>query len=509
MGLKRLGLAERRKVVGLSQEQLAWLLEVDRTTVVRWECAETTPIPRLRPRLAEALRVTDEELAELLSGVIGGQDGLAARRRRSGHTQESLAEVLGVAVSTVADWEQGSARPLPALRRPLADVLSVSLDELDRLLGGDDEEPGGDSASADPLAHNENTPREEDDLTKRRDALRLGLAVATVPGLLSRVLQESAGEVAEFTRAARAGVARGTFDHLHAVVSEFDRSYSGGLPAEQFVVARAYRAWVQQLIEGRHTLEEGRELYVYAAWLDELLASLANELGDPLAAEAYAVDCLAHADQVGHDELCAWAADVMTSIATYAHRPAQAVAAARRGIARAPTSHPIAVRLRAKAARAHAQLGQREECEDLIAEANGLYEQLPAQSPTRCIVDAGSVLPAYSASSYIWLGDFGRARRHAEEAVAVHEVTPVGSRSPVTEALARIDLAIALAELGSPDEAVGQGLLALASPRLVKPVLVRAGDLDATIASRYPGLPEARHLHERLSSHLSGGAGPE
>jgi transcriptional regulator with XRE-family HTH domain len=67
-----------------------------------------------------------------------GRHKLAARRRALGHTQESLAEILDVAVSTVARWEQGAGCPLPALRRPLADAISVSLESLDRLLSGDD-----------------------------------------------------------------------------------------------------------------------------------------------------------------------------------------------------------------------------------------------------------------------------------------------------------------------------------------------------------------------------------
>jgi transcriptional regulator with XRE-family HTH domain len=67
-----------------------------------------------------------------------GRDKLAARRRALGYSQELLAERLGVAVSTVARWEQGIGCPLPALRRPLADALSVSLEGLDHLLSGED-----------------------------------------------------------------------------------------------------------------------------------------------------------------------------------------------------------------------------------------------------------------------------------------------------------------------------------------------------------------------------------
>ena len=58
--------ALRREVVGYSQEGLAEAVGVDRSTIVRWERGERTPLPYYRPRLAEALRVSLEDLAVLL-----------------------------------------------------------------------------------------------------------------------------------------------------------------------------------------------------------------------------------------------------------------------------------------------------------------------------------------------------------------------------------------------------------------------------------------------------------
>lgn len=69
MALRRLRLAQRRKALGHSQDDLAALVGVDRSTVVRWERAETEPQPWLRRKLASHLRVTPEELTELLEGV--------------------------------------------------------------------------------------------------------------------------------------------------------------------------------------------------------------------------------------------------------------------------------------------------------------------------------------------------------------------------------------------------------------------------------------------------------
>ncbi|MFY1616734.1 helix-turn-helix transcriptional regulator [Micromonospora sp. WMMD736] len=66
-GSRRHRLAERRRTIGLSQERLAEILGVDRSTIVRWERVETDPQPWLRPHLAAALKVSIEELADLLA----------------------------------------------------------------------------------------------------------------------------------------------------------------------------------------------------------------------------------------------------------------------------------------------------------------------------------------------------------------------------------------------------------------------------------------------------------
>ncbi|MBK3556758.1 helix-turn-helix domain-containing protein [Streptomyces sp. MBT56] len=61
-----MGLAERRRALGYSQEKLAELLGVDRTTVGRWESGKVAPQPPQRRRLAVALEVSLEELDFLL-----------------------------------------------------------------------------------------------------------------------------------------------------------------------------------------------------------------------------------------------------------------------------------------------------------------------------------------------------------------------------------------------------------------------------------------------------------
>lgn len=82
MALKRQRLVQRRKALGHSQDDLASLVGVDRSTVIRWERAETEPQPWLRRKLAAALRVSTDELSDLLdtvSEVPGRTDGFTLR----------------------------------------------------------------------------------------------------------------------------------------------------------------------------------------------------------------------------------------------------------------------------------------------------------------------------------------------------------------------------------------------------------------------------------------------
>ncbi|WP_165494907.1 helix-turn-helix transcriptional regulator [Actinomadura roseirufa] len=69
MGLKRRRLAERRRSMGYSQEGLAERIHVERSTIGRWERADVDPIPWVRPKLAQALEITLDELTDLLNDI--------------------------------------------------------------------------------------------------------------------------------------------------------------------------------------------------------------------------------------------------------------------------------------------------------------------------------------------------------------------------------------------------------------------------------------------------------
>jgi transcriptional regulator with XRE-family HTH domain len=66
----------------------------------------------------------------------------------AGYTQDSLAEYVDVALSSVKRWEGGRSTPQPTLRRRLANALDITLDELEELLTHDDNAVHTDGAAS-------------------------------------------------------------------------------------------------------------------------------------------------------------------------------------------------------------------------------------------------------------------------------------------------------------------------------------------------------------------------
>ena len=80
MALKRHLLVRQREASGFTQESLAERLQVDRSTIVRWESGRGTPQPWMRPRLARVLGVTTDQLQELLATTATVSNADAERR---------------------------------------------------------------------------------------------------------------------------------------------------------------------------------------------------------------------------------------------------------------------------------------------------------------------------------------------------------------------------------------------------------------------------------------------
>jgi transcriptional regulator with XRE-family HTH domain len=109
MAMKRHGLVAARMAVGLTQEELADRLRVERSTVQRWEAGETTPQAWCWPKLGKALGVSRAKLIELLT---------SPPTTPAGPSKASVGEVFG------------------ALSADERDHVAAALDQAGRFLDG-------------------------------------------------------------------------------------------------------------------------------------------------------------------------------------------------------------------------------------------------------------------------------------------------------------------------------------------------------------------------------------
>ncbi|MFC0005599.1 helix-turn-helix transcriptional regulator [Micromonospora siamensis] len=116
MALKRRRLSQRRKALGYSQERLAQLLGVERSTVVRWENAETDPQPWHRARIAAALEVTLEQFDDMLVDVsVAGHRGQDMGDNAQSPTSATQQELLSGLRTFLANYLPSPAGPCPTL----------------------------------------------------------------------------------------------------------------------------------------------------------------------------------------------------------------------------------------------------------------------------------------------------------------------------------------------------------------------------------------------------------
>ncbi|MFE5327939.1 helix-turn-helix transcriptional regulator [Embleya sp. NPDC056575] len=89
-----MNLADRRKLLGYSQESFAHALGVDRTTVGRWERGETTPQPQLRSKTAALLQLDLAELDVLVSSQKTTSEGFMGAPQGDNPGSESIDDMI-------------------------------------------------------------------------------------------------------------------------------------------------------------------------------------------------------------------------------------------------------------------------------------------------------------------------------------------------------------------------------------------------------------------------------
>ncbi|MEU9922339.1 helix-turn-helix transcriptional regulator [Streptomyces griseoluteus] len=288
--------------------------------------------------------------------------GLARRRKALGHSQEKLAQLLGVDRTTVGRWESGRIAPQPAQRRALAAVLEISLHELDALLAPP--RPTGE-ADRGRLSGGPMHAGDSDEMI-RREFLRL----LTVSGALAALPAEEAEALADRVRRGTPADFARMNGHLWQVY-QLARSKRSVHPVVRDQLTRLTEALAQNPGGTRPLLTAAADLFQLAGEV----AFDADRHSDAVSSYALAASL---SQDAGAYDLWACALVRHAYVEMAEHRYTQAVemlgaaeALAARGDSALPTRYWVA----SVRAEAHAGLGDLDACEralDRAEEVQGL-----------------------------------------------------------------------------------------------------------------------------------------
>jgi DNA-binding XRE family transcriptional regulator len=325
--VKRRKLAERRRAVGSTQEQLAEVLDVERSTVARWEAGETTPQPWCRPKLAEALAVSVDELDALLA---------------EGQTVDDLLDV-DAADEVPDDPECGVVLGSPWTHRGTVEAAVL-------LSGGDSR-------------------------VKRRVFLSLTGPALTAPA--HQWLVHEPGPLVSGLAGRR--VSAGLADRLPAMIAELrtmDDVAGGG---SVLSLARQEFGWVAGLLDHASYGESvGRKLLAALAELGQLVSWGAYDSGQAGLAQRYNIAALRAAHSADDRLLGAHILGSMAKQAAHQGRSAEAVTFAETALAgtQGLESPRLQAELRVRQAYALAAVHDATGCRAAISKACGHVEQL-------------------------------------------------------------------------------------------------------------------------------------
>ncbi|MFG2171253.1 helix-turn-helix transcriptional regulator [Streptomyces niveus] len=316
----------------------------------------------------------------------------AERRKMLGYSQEGFAHVLGVDRTTVGRWETGRTMPQPALRSRLAQVLQVSLDELNTLVA----QLACDEGSArTPSASDHHGSGDIDDMI-RREFLR----VIAVTGTLSSL---SATDGQSLTEGVQRGASK-DFTRMNShlwQVYQLARSKSSVFPIVQDQLATLTRT-----LEARPETEAGA-LCGAAGDLFQLAGELAFDNSRYTdAAASYTLAASASREARSYDLwACALVRHAYVTMSGKQYKEAAGILSAAEKIAKCgdgalSTRYWVA----SVQAESYAGMGQLAACERALAEAEKVVDLAGFTAPSGWLRFDGSRLAEGRGARYVQLG---------------------------------------------------------------------------------------------------------
>lgn len=263
-------------------------------------------------------------------------------------------------------------------------------------------------------------------------------------------------------------------------------------------------AW--RLLGDRPRPQQTRDLLVLGGVAITILAHITDDLGDPFAAMQHTLAAERLAYRADHAALTAWIAGTQALITEWSGRPSKAMEFVQRASRNVPPGHQR-VRLAALEARAAARAGKVDDARDALRRTRVAIDGTAASDDLQ---EIGGILTFpipkamyYTASALTLIGDHQEAERVALDAINAYETGPAEERSYGDEALARSDVAIARIARHDLDGAVDAltPVLELPAPRRIQSIRDGLAQVEKHLMeSRHTTASTAQHLRQEIAA---------
>ncbi|MET7997902.1 helix-turn-helix domain-containing protein [Amycolatopsis sp. NPDC005232] len=270
-----------------------------------------------------------------------------------------------------------------------------------------------------------------------------------------------------------------TVDAITIKVEQLCCDYAHMDAQELIQTGREWLSKMTELLGGRLSLAQHRDILSNAGMLSLLVGCLENDLGDQTAAEATRRMALDLGKDAGEPGIVGWSHEMLAWFHLTAGNYRAAINAAEAGIQAAP-SESVAVQLYGQQAKAYARMGKAEEVYQALEKGSALLDKLPfPERPDNHFVVDPDKWDFYAMDTYRIVGQDDLATRNALE-VMRRGVQPDGKIiTPMRNAEAQLTLGVIAARRGETDEAATLGLEALQNGRQSRPsLLMVASELE-------------------------------
>lgn len=318
-----------------------------------------------------------------------------------------------------------------------------------------------------------------------------------------QLLESTDMDTAELVaRLQRSSIDKATIHAVRVTVDRLSREYRYRAADDLRTEGQEWLRRMTRLLDERLTYSQHGEVLGLAGRLALLVGCTEYDVGLQVNAETTRQFALELGTELDDRDLMGWAHEMSAWFAITSGDYHQAIAASRHGIEVAGL-RGVSVQLAAQAAKAWARLRNGREVEVALDRGRQILEDL---APTSMNPDDHFVIdPAkwhfYEMDAYRNMGQDALAQVYAEEVLRLGTSEFGEERSPMRNAEARLTLAVIAARAGDVDEAVSQGIRALAGGRQSIPSLAMVAQelTHELMKPQYAGNARASEFSDALT----------